>query len=53
LREQPLPNNEEFKEAIRIITESQDDLAQAIQNKTLKPYRPMPPLFIKEHLQEI
>jgi hypothetical protein len=47
-KEQPLPNKEEFEEAVRIITESGDDLAQAIRNKTLKPYRPMPPLFIKE-----
>ena len=48
-KEQPLPINEEFEEAVKIITESGDDLvAQAIQNKTLKPYRPMPPLFIKE-----
>jgi hypothetical protein len=47
-KEQPLPNNEEFDEAIRIITESENDLAHAMQNKTSKPYRPMPPLFIKE-----
>ena len=47
-KEQPLPNNEEFDEAVGIVSQSEEDIAEALQDKTLKPYRPMPPLFIKE-----
>jgi hypothetical protein len=50
-KQQPLPNNEEFQDAVGILSKREPITGQAIQNKILKPYRPMPPLFIQETSQ--
>ena len=47
-KKQPLPNNEEFEESIMILSQTEPSIGEAIRNKILKPYRPMPPLSIKE-----
>ena len=47
-KQQPLPNNEEFEAAVGILSDREPSIGELIQNNTLKPYRPMPPLFIKE-----
>jgi hypothetical protein len=47
-KQQPLPNDEEFKEALRILSQSEPSIGESIQNNILKPYQPMPPLFIQE-----
>jgi hypothetical protein len=44
---QPLPNREEFDEAIEVLLED-DDLGPAIREQRLVPYRPMPPLVEAE-----
>ena len=48
-KRQPLPNNEEFDEAVQILKEKEPDLNDAIRNEILKPYRPMPPLYLQEN----
>ena len=40
---QPLPNREEFDEAVEVLLED-EDLGPAIRAQRLVPYRPMPPL---------
>src|SRR5215204_1276995 len=40
---QPLPNREEFDEAVEILLQD-EDLGPAIREQRLVPYRPMPPL---------
>jgi hypothetical protein len=47
-KQQPLPNDEEFEEALRILSQSEPSIGESIQNNILKPYQPMPPLFIQE-----
>jgi len=47
-KQQPLPNKEEFEYAVRILSQNEPSIGESIQNNILKPYRPMPPLFIKE-----
>ena len=47
-KQQPLPNDEEFEEAVGILSQSEPSIGESIQNNILKPYQPMPPLFIKE-----
>lgn len=47
---QPLPNDDEFEQAIKIL-EKEHHLGHALQNQVLKPYRPMPPMFIQENDQ--
>ena len=47
-KQQPLPNKEEFEYAVRILSQNEPSIGESIQNNSLKPYRPMPPLFIKE-----
>jgi hypothetical protein len=47
-KQQPLPNNEEFEEAVRILSQNEPSIGESIQNNILKPYRPMPPLLVKE-----
>jgi hypothetical protein len=49
-KQQPLPNNEEFEEAVKILSEQEPSIGEAIKNEILKPYRPMPPLLIQETL---
>jgi hypothetical protein len=44
---QPLPNSEEFDEAVKILLED-EDLGPAIREQRLVPYRPMPPLIEDE-----
>lgn len=44
---QPLPNREEFDEAVEVLLED-DDLGPAIRGQRLAPYRPMPPLVETE-----
>jgi Copper amine oxidase, enzyme domain len=44
---QPLPNREEFDEAVEILLED-EDLGPAIREQRLVPYRPMPPLIEDE-----
>ena len=44
---QPLPNREEFDEAVEVLLED-DDLGPAIREQRLVPYRPMPPLVEAE-----
>jgi Copper amine oxidase, enzyme domain len=44
---QPLPNREEFDEAVEILLED-EDLGPAIREQRLVPYRPMPPLIEAE-----
>ena len=44
---QPLPNSEEFDEAVEILLED-EDLGPAIREERLVPYRPMPPLVEDE-----
>jgi hypothetical protein len=44
---QPLPNREEFDEAVEILLED-DDLGPAIREQRIVPYRPMPPLIESE-----
>ena len=44
---QPLPNREEFDEAVEILLED-DDLGPAIREQSIVPYRPMPPLIEAE-----
>ena len=47
-REQPLPNREEFEDAIKILEEREPDIGNAIRNNILRAYRPMPPLINEE-----
>jgi hypothetical protein len=47
-KQQPLPNDEEFEEALGILSQNEPSIGESIQNNILKPYRPMPPLFIQE-----
>jgi hypothetical protein len=47
-KQQPLPNNEEFEEAVGILRRKEESIAEAIQNNTLTPYRPMPPIYVQE-----
>ena len=47
-KQQPLPNTEEFEEAVEILRHKEPSIAEAIQNNILKLYRPMPPLYIQE-----
>jgi hypothetical protein len=49
-KQQPLPNNEELEEAIGILRQKEEGIAEAIQNKTLTLYRPMPPIYVQESL---
>ncbi|MBA3528651.1 MAG: hypothetical protein H0T91_04960 [Propionibacteriaceae bacterium] len=44
---QPLPNREEFDEAVEVLLED-GDLGPAIRGRRLAPYRPMPPLVETE-----
>ena len=44
---QPLPNRDEFDEAVEVLLED-DDLGPAIREQRLVPYRPMPPLVEAE-----
>src|ERR671915_2595500 len=44
---QPLPNREEFDEAVEILLED-EDLGPDIREQRLVPYRPMPPLIEAE-----
>jgi len=44
---QPLPNREEFDEAVEILLED-EDLGPTIREQRLVPYRPMPPLIEAE-----
>src|SRR3712207_6547240 len=44
---QPLPNREEFDEAVEVLLED-EDLGPAIRERRLEPYRPMPPLVEAE-----
>jgi Copper amine oxidase, enzyme domain len=44
---QPLPSNEEFDEAVKVLMKD-DDLGLAIREKQLQPYPPMPPLINTE-----
>lgn len=41
---QPLPNREEFDEAVEVLLED-EDIGPAIREQRLVPYRPMPPLI--------
>jgi hypothetical protein len=43
-----LPNNEEFEDAVGILSDRIPSIGESIQSNILKSYRPMPPLFIKE-----
>jgi hypothetical protein len=47
-KQQPLPNNEEFEDAVQILIQKEPNISEAIRSKILNPYRPMPPLYIKE-----
>jgi hypothetical protein len=47
-REQPLPNREEFEDAIKFLEEREPDIGNAIRNNILRAYRPMPPLINEE-----
>jgi hypothetical protein len=47
-KQQPLPNNEEFEDAVGILSDRIPSIGESIQSNILKSYRPMPPLFIKE-----
>lgn len=47
-KQQPLPNNEEFEEAIGILRQKEEGISEAIQNKTITLYRPMPPIYVQE-----
>ncbi|HJR49150.1 MAG TPA: hypothetical protein VJ799_13410, partial [Nitrososphaeraceae archaeon] len=47
-KQQPLPNTEEFEEALGILRQKEPSIAEAIQNNILKLYRPMPPIYIQE-----
>ncbi|HSL01426.1 MAG TPA: hypothetical protein VK869_13915 [Rubrobacteraceae bacterium] len=44
---QPIPNVEEFDEAVEVLLED-EDLGPAIRERRLTPYRPMPPLVEAE-----
>jgi hypothetical protein len=44
---QPLPNQEEFDEAAALAM-AHEELARAVREDSLRPYRPMPPLIIEE-----
>jgi hypothetical protein len=44
---QPLPNRDEFDEAVEVLLED-EDLGPAIREQRLVPYRPMPPLIEAE-----
>jgi hypothetical protein len=44
---QPIPNRDEFDEAVEILLED-EDLGPAIREQRLVPYRPMPPLIEAE-----
>jgi hypothetical protein len=49
-QKQPLPNSEEFEEALRIL-EKERDIGEALRKKVLMPYRPMPPVIIQENVE--
>jgi len=44
---QPLPNSEEFEEAVKILTK-EAGIGAALREKSLQPYAPMPPLIESE-----
>jgi hypothetical protein len=44
---QPRPSEEEFEEAVRIVTDH-PDLREGLRNSRMIPYRPMPPLVSEE-----
>jgi hypothetical protein len=44
-REQPIPNREEFEDAVRILQGKEPEINDAIENNSLMVYRPMPPLI--------
>jgi hypothetical protein len=44
---QPLPNQDEFDEAAALAM-AHEELARAVREHSLRPYRPMPPLIIEE-----
>ena len=45
---QPLPTNDEFDEAVKVLMKRDEEIASAIREKQLQPYRPMPPLINTE-----
>ncbi len=52
-KQQPLPNDEEFEDALRILSQSEPSIGESIQNNILKPYQPMPPHLYKKLLMEM
>jgi hypothetical protein len=46
--DQPLPTNEEFEEAVRVLTGEQT-FGASLSEQRLRPYRPMPPLVGTAH----
>lgn len=46
--DQPLPTNEEFEEAVRVLTGEQT-FGPSLREQQLRPYRPMPPLVGVSH----
>ena len=48
---QPLPNDEEFLEAVRMITQDKN-FASSLKSQTLETFRPMPPVAILEGTTE-
>jgi hypothetical protein len=45
---QPLPSNEEFDEAVKVLMKHDEKIGLAIREKQLQPYPPMPPLINTE-----
>jgi len=45
---QPLPTNDEFNEAVKILTDNDKEIASAIREEQLHPYQTIPPLINTE-----
>ena len=45
---QPLPSNEEFDEAVKVLMRHDEEIGLAVREKQLQPYPPMPPLINTE-----
>ena len=48
-KHQPLPNSNEFNDAVKILVEKRPEVGKDIKKNKLRTYRPMPPLIMEEN----
>jgi hypothetical protein len=48
-KHQPLPNSNEFNDAVKILVEKRAEVGKDIKMNKLRTYRPMPPLIMEEN----